>query len=207
MSQKRKNPAPKNTKPASKKGVTATTSAPKDAAVTKPAVPATHEPKPRDPRLPAPGATLERTYKKKTYTLKFLDEGGVEVGGRVFSSLSAAARHITGAASINGFLFAGLVARDAKAAKTPKPATPTLGAEAADLSTPEGQRAALAAAGITKRGRPIGKPRGDGTDPTATTEPTPPAAPKPRKGTPAQAASAAKARAARAAKNAERAAR
>ena len=201
MKTTKRSPAPKSTKVAPKKDTTTTQAAPKDAAATKPATRTPRAPKPRDARLPAPGATLERTYKKKTYTLKFLDEGGVEVGGKVFGSLSAAARHVTGAASINGFLWAGLLARDAKATKTPKPATPTLGSEAVDLSTPEGQRAALAAAGITKRGRPIGR-----TAPAAT-EPTAPAPEKPLKGTPAQAASAAKARAARAAKKAERTAR
>jgi hypothetical protein len=207
MSKKRKNPAPKTTKPAPKKGATTTDAAPKDAAATTPTTPAAREPKPRDPRLPAPGATLDREYKGKNFRLTFLDEGGVEVGGKIFGSLSAAARHITGAASINGFLWAGLLARGTKAAKTTKPATPSLGSDAVDLSTPEGQRAALAAAGITRRGRPIGKPRGDGIDPTATTEPATTVEPKPRKGTPEQAASAAKARAARAAKKAERTAR
>jgi hypothetical protein len=157
MKRSKKTPAPKTTKAAPKKGATTTEAAPRDAAATKATRPAPREPKPRDPRLPAPGATLDRAFKGKTYRLKFLDEGGVEVDCKLFSSLSAAARHITGAASINGFLWAGLVARDAKPVKTKatKPAATAATGDDPDLSTPEGQRAALAAAGITKKPKTV----------------------------------------------------
>lgn len=171
MSKKRKIPAPKKTKPSAKQGSTTTSVAKSDAAATATA------PKPRDPRLPAPGQSIERVYKKRPYTLRFLDEGGVETDGKVFGSLSAAARHITGFASVNGFLWAGLIARDPKPAKkkpmkTAAPAPKTDDSHPNALGEPAAQRAALKAAGIAK-------------------------APK---GTPEQIASAAKARAARAAK-------
>lgn len=157
MSKTKKTPAPKPTKAASKKDAITTANAPKDAAATTAPRPSA-KPRERDPRLPAVGATLEREFKGKTYTLRFLDEGGVEVGGKVFSSLSAAARHVTGAASINGFLWAGLTGATA-ARKTPpakpakaKPTSAAPGVTANDLATAEGQRAALAAAGIGRRG-------------------------------------------------------
>lgn len=122
--------------------------------------------------------------------------------GKHFGSLSAAARHVTGAASINGFLWAGLIKTGGPAAKAGKPAEAPIG-NGNDLGTPEGQRAALAAAGIAKRGRPVGK-----TADKASAQATPAATPtKPAKGTPEQIASAAKARAARAAKKADRTAR
>jgi hypothetical protein len=184
MSKPSKNPAPKSKKPAPKpEGATkekvvkdaapATTPAPTAAPAPSPKPAA---PKPRDPRLPAPGALMPRTYKGRTLKVKYLEDG-VEVDGKKFESLSAAARHVTGAASINGFLFFGLTqpkppravtttpnATSPMGAKAKKPAEPKIG-NGNDLATAAGQRAALAAVGIAKRGRPITKPR-DATTPT-----------------------------------------
>ena len=151
MKRSKKIPARKTMKAAPKKGATTTEAAAKDAATPT----TTKAPRERDPRLPAPGAVIDREYKGKTVKLKFLDDG-VEIDGKTFTSLSAAARHVTGAASINGFLWAGLIVREAKpASKDAKPAAATPGDEN-DLSTPEGQRSALRAAGLVKtpRGTP-----------------------------------------------------
>ncbi len=162
MTKSKKTPAPKPTKAASKKDAATTANAPKDAAAASPRPAA--KPRERDPRLPAVGASINRVFKGRTYTLTFLDEGGVEVGGKVFSSLSAAARHVTGAASINGFLWAGLTGgatppRTRGAKKSAPVDAKAASATANALATEEGQRAALAAAGIAKKGRPISKPR------------------------------------------------
>jgi len=184
MTRTKKVPARKNSKP-SKKTVRATNKAAnKDAAAspkegTAKAAPAQEpkaapvpkapkEPKVRDPRLPSPGTIMVRKYKDKGYKLKYLADG-IEVDGQHFTSLSAAARHVSGAASVNGFLFFGLIQtpRTAKgteaAPKTAKPVEPKIGGDTNEVATPAGQRAALAAAGLVKRGRPITKPRGAST--------------------------------------------
>ncbi len=168
MSKPSKNPDPKSKKPAPKQESARKERVVKDAApATTPAPTATPAPapkptasasKPRDPRLPAPGALMPRTYKGKTLKVKYLEDG-VEVDGKKFDSLSAAARHVTGAASINGFLFFGLTqpkpTREGKPAATPKdakakkPAEPKIG-NGNDLATLAGQRAALAALGLAK---------------------------------------------------------
>lgn len=172
MSKPSKNPAPKSKKPALKQEGATKEKAVKDAApATTPAPTATPTPapkpmpaapKPRDPRLPAPGALMPRTYKGRTLKVKYLEDG-VEVDGKKFDSLSAAARHVTGAASINGFLFFGLTqpkphravtttptATSPKGAKAKRPAEPKLG-NGNDLATAAGQRAALAAVGLAKK--------------------------------------------------------
>gem|GEM_PF-4680471 len=203
MTKPKKSPAPKPTKATPKKAKAAPkAAAPKDAAAPQ-ATPLTtpSAAKPRDLRLPAVGTSAVREYKGRGVKIKYLADG-VEVDGKHFDSLSAAARHVTGAASINGFLWAGLIKSGRPAAKAAKPADAPIGNGNA-LGTPEGQRAALAAAGLAKRGRPVGKTTGKPSD-----DPTPSTAPsKPVKGTPEQVTSAAKARAARAAKKATRAAR
>src|SRR5262245_56416127 len=103
MSKKtKKNPAHTTTKPA-----------PKDAATTTPS------PFVDDPRLPKPGATITREYKGKTLSVKVV-EGGFEFAGRQYRSLSALAREVTGAKSINGFLFWGLVPAKAQRPKAPR---------------------------------------------------------------------------------------
>jgi hypothetical protein len=63
----------------------------------------------RDPRLPKPGSTIERVYKGKTLKVE-VREDGLLYEREAYGSLSALARKITGADSINGFLFFGLTA-------------------------------------------------------------------------------------------------
>jgi len=58
----------------------------------------------RDPRLPKVGTTIERVYKGKKL-LVTVEADGLTFGGKSYKSLSALAQHITGAKSINGFLF------------------------------------------------------------------------------------------------------
>jgi hypothetical protein len=149
----------------------------------------------RDPRLPAVGTTIERPYKGKVLQCEVL-EGGFRFDGREFRSLSAAAQHATGAKAINGFLFWNLIPgkattpRAASAERAPRgkkrPDAPKIGGDGNDVATPEGQRAALREAGLSK---------------PATDSPAPA---KPTRGTPEQVSSIAKARAARAAKVAAR---
>jgi hypothetical protein len=62
--------------------------------------------RPRDPRLPAPGTVLTRTFGKRDHTVKVL-EGGFEYKGKPYQSLSAVAREITGT-SWNGYTFFAL---------------------------------------------------------------------------------------------------
>ena len=57
----------------------------------------------RDPRIPVPGTVLTRRYKSRDLVVKVLDEG-FEYRGKVFRSLSAVAREITGS-HWNGLLF------------------------------------------------------------------------------------------------------
>ncbi len=69
----------------------------KAAAKTKPKAraKAARQPKPRDPRLPAVGSTLTRTYKGKQIEVKVLADG-FEYEGETYRSLSGLARHIVG---------------------------------------------------------------------------------------------------------------
>ena len=60
----------------------------------------------RDPRLPAPGAVLTRRYKDRLLEVEVLAEG-FEFEGRVYRTLSAVAKVVTGA-HWNGHLFFGL---------------------------------------------------------------------------------------------------
>ena len=57
----------------------------------------------RDPRLPPPGSWLTRSYKGHTIQVQVLSQG-FQYQGRVFSSLSALAKEITGS-HCNGFWF------------------------------------------------------------------------------------------------------
>ena len=69
----------------------------------------------RDPRLPAPGAILHRTYKGTTHEVTVLDDG-FTWNGDEYDSLSKVATAISGSRR-NGFRFFGLkVASAAKAA-------------------------------------------------------------------------------------------
>jgi hypothetical protein len=56
-----------------------------------------------DPRLPAPGTQLVRRYKDDTITVTVL-ENGFQHGERVYKSLSAIARQVTGT-QWNGYSF------------------------------------------------------------------------------------------------------
>ena len=69
----------------------------------------------RDPRLPAPGTTLTRAYKRATIRVTVLEDG-FRHGGREWRSLSALASELCGN-SANGYLWFGLTA--------PRSATPT----------------------------------------------------------------------------------
>ena len=57
----------------------------------------------RDPRLPQPGSTLSRIFRDRTVTVKVLEQG-FQYEDRVYRSLSAVARHISGT-QWNGFSF------------------------------------------------------------------------------------------------------
>ena len=61
-----------------------------------------------DPRLPAPGGTVERRYKGRDIVVKVREEG-FEYDGKLFKSLSAIALEVTGT-KWNGFLFFGCAA-------------------------------------------------------------------------------------------------
>ena len=60
-------------------------------------------PAPVDPRLPPPGTILTRPYKGQLVQVQVLTEG-FAYGGRVYASLSAVAKAITGS-HCNGYLF------------------------------------------------------------------------------------------------------
>jgi hypothetical protein len=60
-------------------------------------------PAPVDPRLPPPGTILTRSYKGQLVQVQVLT-AGFAYGGRVYASLSAVAKAITGS-HCNGFLF------------------------------------------------------------------------------------------------------
>jgi hypothetical protein len=66
----------------------------------------------RDPRLPAVGSSLERTYKGETLHVKVLEEG-FSFKGTTYPSLSALAKTLT-KCSTNGFLWFGLTERPVK---------------------------------------------------------------------------------------------
>jgi hypothetical protein len=60
-------------------------------------------PAPIDPRLPPPGTILTRPYKGQLMQVQVLTEG-FAYAGRIYPSLSAVAKAITGSHT-NGFLF------------------------------------------------------------------------------------------------------
>ena len=60
----------------------------------------------RDTRLPMPGTVISRDYKGSDVSVKILDRG-FEHDGKVYRSLSAIAREVTGS-HWNGYLFFGL---------------------------------------------------------------------------------------------------
>jgi hypothetical protein len=63
----------------------------------------------RDPRVPAPGTQLIKRYKDETLTVTVLEDG-YQYGERVYKSLSAIAREVTGT-QWNGYLFFSLGSR------------------------------------------------------------------------------------------------
>lgn len=67
----------------------------------------------RDPRLPAVGSVLTRSYQGRTITVTVLEEG-FHCDGRMYGSLSAIAHHMTGT-RWNGLLFFGLIQRNERA--------------------------------------------------------------------------------------------
>ncbi len=69
--------------------------------------------KERDPRLPRPGSVIRKTYKGAEH-LVTVRADGFEHAGRVYPSLSAVAKAITGT-HWNGFLFFGLKRRGGEA--------------------------------------------------------------------------------------------
>jgi hypothetical protein len=64
----------------------------------------------RDPRLPAPGATLTRTYKGKEHRVTVLD-AGFRFDGKDWRSLTAIARAVTGYPAISGPAWFGVAER------------------------------------------------------------------------------------------------
>lgn len=64
----------------------------------------------RDPRLPAIGAMISRTYKETAYEVEVLEKG-FRCQGHPYRSLSALASELTGHPT-NGFLFFGLTAKE-----------------------------------------------------------------------------------------------
>jgi len=62
-----------------------------------------------DPRVPPPGTQLIKRYKDETLTVTVL-EHGYQCGERVYKSLSAIARQVTGT-QWNGYAFFGLCSR------------------------------------------------------------------------------------------------
>jgi hypothetical protein len=72
----------------------------------------------RDTRLPPAGTTIVRPYKGRDIRVQVLDDG-FRWEGNEYRSLSALAAKVTGAASINGYLFFHLTG--ASAAATSKP--------------------------------------------------------------------------------------
>jgi Protein of unknown function (DUF2924) len=114
MSKPSKNPARKATKTAPKKHMATKDVEAKDAApptTTKPPRNATI-PRPRDPRLPKAGTVVQRDWHGKTYEVR-VNEHDFTFKGEPYRSLSALARKITGAASINGVAWWRLATRPA----------------------------------------------------------------------------------------------
>jgi len=126
MSNPSKNPAPKSKKPGAPRRAATKDATAKDAAAhatTKP--PRTpRAPTERDPRLPKAGTVVQRAWHGKTYEVT-VNESDFTFKGESYRSLSALARKITGAASINGVAWWGLAPRPPLNARTndAKPAT------------------------------------------------------------------------------------
>lgn len=72
-----------------------------------------------DPRLPAVGTEIVRTYKDREYRVVRQADCFI-YGGREYPSLSKIAREIIGGAQVNGFAFFGLNPKPAAAAEPAK---------------------------------------------------------------------------------------
>lgn len=102
-----KRPA-KSKKPAAKKAARKRAAKPKATAPTAP-----RATKPRDPRLPAAGSVIEKTYKGNALKVE-VREADFRFDGKEWSSLTAIAMAVTGAKSINGPLFFAIAKRATK---------------------------------------------------------------------------------------------
>src|SRR5258708_18810011 len=80
--------------------------APKKLVGPQPAVQVAKASRQLDPRVPAPGTQLIKQYKDETLTVTVLEDG-FQYGDRVYKSLSAIARQVTGT-QWNGYVFFGL---------------------------------------------------------------------------------------------------
>jgi hypothetical protein len=97
----------------------------------------------RDPRTPAPGTVIKRTFKGKELRLTVLDEG-FRFEGTVYRSLTAAALRATGYPAVSGPRF---WKTDGHAAATSKRAAKReRTAETTDVATPPATAAAAATA-------------------------------------------------------------
>ena len=74
----------------------------------------------RDARLPMPGSVLRRVYQGREILVRVL-AGGFEFEGQTYRSLSAIAKHITGA-HWNGMLFFGLITQQKSGTSEKEPA-------------------------------------------------------------------------------------
>jgi hypothetical protein len=83
--------------------------APKKPIQTQPAVRVAGASRPVDPRVPPPGTQLIKRYKDETLTITVLEDG-YQYGERVYKSLSAIARQVTGT-QWNGYVFFDLCLR------------------------------------------------------------------------------------------------
>jgi hypothetical protein len=80
--------------------------APKKPIETQPGVRVAHASRQLDPRVPPPGTQLIKQYKDETVTVTVLEDG-YHYGDRIYKSLSAIARQVTGT-QWNGYVFFGL---------------------------------------------------------------------------------------------------
>jgi hypothetical protein len=80
--------------------------APKRLVAAQPSVRVANASRQLDPRLPPPGTQLIKRYKDETLTVTVLEDG-YQYGERVYKSLSAIARQVTGT-QWNGYVFFGL---------------------------------------------------------------------------------------------------
>jgi len=102
---------------APKKGAAKKASSRKAKPAAKPAPKRKRPQPPRDPRLPAVGTVMNRTFKGEELAVKVLDDG-FEYEGEYYRSLSGLARHIVGY-QISGPVFFRLTeAQTAKAEKS-----------------------------------------------------------------------------------------